>query len=83
MARPQQAFDPGLYTLRLGLRVVGYINFHQAFAVEQLQHADSRQKHGVIEIETQHLALGSHHADHAVALATDTDQCPQRTSRCK
>ena len=56
---------------------MGHIDFHQAFAVEEFQHARGRQKRGVVEIESQHLALGRHNADHTVTLTTDADQCPQ------
>ena len=47
------------------------MDFHHALAVEDFQCARGGNVDGVVEIETQHLALGRHDADHAKARCAD------------
>ena len=54
------------------------VDLHQALAVEHVQRAADRDEHGVVQVEAEHLALGFHHADDAVALAADAQARAER-----
>jgi hypothetical protein len=59
------------------------MNLHQPCTVEQLQCPRHGDVHGVVQVEAQHLALGFHHADHAVTLAADADAAAERIGRAE
>ena len=45
------------------------MNFHQAFAVEELQSAGHRDVNRVVQVHAEDLAFRGHHADHRVVRA--------------
>ncbi len=58
--------------------LVSDMDFHQAVAVVEFQRPLCRDVGGIVQIDTEKLALGCHHADDAKTQAADTYPCAER-----
>jgi hypothetical protein len=83
MAGGQQGLGPAGHVVGAGAGLVKQIDFHQAFPVKQAQGLGGRHIDGIVQIKTQHLTLGLHHAGNAVALGADAHPLAQGVAQAE